>query len=102
MNWKLILALSLFGLAMAYITLSWNAPRLEQFIWLLIFLLCAWIIAKNAGRSYFLHGFLISIVSNTLETWVHIKLADAYLTHHTDKAAICARMFTESGATFTK
>ena len=99
MNWKLIFGLSLIGLAMAFITVSWNAPRLEQFIWLLIFLLSAYLIAKNADGRFFLHGFLVSILSCIWETIVHIKLADAYLTHHADKAAICTRMFTESGAT---
>ncbi len=97
MNWKLILALSLFGLAMGFATLTWNSPKLEQFLWLLIFLLCAWLIGKNAERSYFLHGFLVSLLNCVWVTGLHMKYADTYIAHHTAEAGQYAKMNAELG-----
>ena len=55
MNWKLILALSLFGLAVAVLSL-FGLGIFEFVIWLAIFVLYAVIIAKRAAGKYFL-GF---------------------------------------------
>ncbi|MGA3051148.1 MAG: hypothetical protein ABSE00_04425, partial [Chitinispirillaceae bacterium] len=56
MNWKLILQLSLFGLAMAIATVFIILSKIEPFFWLAIFALCAYVIARQAPDRYFLHG----------------------------------------------
>jgi len=56
MNWKLILTLSLFGLAMAILSL-FGLGIFEFLLWLAIFVLYAVIIARRAPGKYFLHGF---------------------------------------------
>ncbi len=92
MNWKLIVGLSLFGLAMGFVTISWDAPKLEVFIWLLIFLFCAYLIARNAGYRFFLHGFLTGLASYVWVTIVHIKFSDEYLVHHPEQVSLFAQM----------
>jgi hypothetical protein len=55
-NWKLIFQLSLFGLAMAIATVYWIPQNVEPFFWLVIFIICAYLIAKRCSDKYFLHG----------------------------------------------
>ncbi len=78
MNWKLIFALSLFGLAMAGASL-FGLGLLEPVLWLIIFLIYAWAIATRAPGKYFLHGFLISVVNSIWITILHVTFFDMYI-----------------------
>ena len=51
MDWKLILQLSLFGLAMGLGTVFFIGPGIEPILWLVIFGLCAYIIARSSPRK---------------------------------------------------
>ena len=95
MNWKLIFGLSMFGLAMAIATVYWIPSNIEPYIWLPIFLVCAYLIAKNAPGKYFLHGFLTSLVNCVWITGVHIKLSTPYMAHHPQEAEQYAKMYTQ-------
>jgi hypothetical protein len=92
MNIKLILALSLFGLAMGIATVFVIPSKIEPVFWLIIFLVSAWLIAKRAPGKYFLHGFLVSLVNCVWITGAHILLAGPYLQRHADEAAMLAKM----------
>lgn len=97
MNWKLIFSLSLFGLAMAFATVYWIPSNIEPFAWLAIFLLCAYLIAKNAPAKYFLHGFLVSLVNCIWVTGIHILLSKAYIAVHPEEAAQYSKMNAQMG-----
>ena len=92
MNWKLVLALSLFGLAMAVGTVFVIPSNVEPFFWLAIFLICAWIIAVRAPGKYFLHGLMVSIVNSLWITAFHIILFDQYIATHQKEAAMIKSM----------
>lgn len=77
MNWKLIFSLSLFGLAMAVGSL-FGLAMLEPLLWLVIFLIYAWVIAKRAPGKYFLHGFLVSVVNSVWITAIHAAFFSIY------------------------
>ena len=77
MNWNLIFALSLFGLAMAVGSL-FGLGMAEPLLWLVIFIICAWLIAKRAPGKYFLHGFLVSIVNSIWITAIHATFFTIY------------------------
>ena len=62
MNWKLILALSLSGLVIAVATL-FGMGFMGPTLWLFIGGLCACFIATRAPGKYFLHGFLVNVLS---------------------------------------
>ncbi len=86
MNWKLIFSLSLFGLAMAFATVYW-IPMNGIGIWvswLIIYIICAWLIAKNAPGKYFLHGFLLSLVNCVWITGVHVALYSTFMLNNPD------------------
>jgi hypothetical protein len=92
MNWKLILQLSLFGLVMAFATVFWIPTTIEPVFWLIIFILCAYFIAKRSPGKHFLHGFLVSLVNCVWITTVHVSLYSAYMANHPEMAEMSARM----------
>lgn len=87
MNWKLIFRLSLFGLAMAIATVYWIPQKAEPFFWLVIFIICAYLIAKRCSDKYFLHGFMVSIFNCVWIVALHLILYDTYMANHADMAA---------------
>src|SRR5262245_36126241 len=78
MNWKLILTLSMFGVAMAVASL-FGVGLFEFVLWLAIFVLYAVIIAKRAPGKYFLHGFLVSVVNSIWVTAIHATFFSTYV-----------------------
>lgn len=82
MNWKLIFALSLFGLAMGTATVYVIPSNTEPIFWLGIFVICAVIIARAAPGRYFLHGLMVSIVNSVWITASHVLMYDAYVANH--------------------
>ncbi len=84
MNWKLIFRLSLFGLAMAIATVYWIPSNVEPFFWLVIFIICAYFIAKRCNDKYFLHGFMVSIFNCVWIVAIHYALYNTYMSNHAD------------------
>ncbi len=102
MNWKLIFGLSLFGMAMAFATVYFIPSNIEPVCWLVIFLLCAYFIAKNAPGRYFLHGFLVSLVNCIWITGAHILMSATYLANHTQEADQYAKINSQAHLTVTQ
>ena len=92
MNWKLILQLSLFGFAMAIVTVFWIPSNIEPVFWVVIFIICAYIVAKNCTGKYFLTGFLVSLVNCIWITSAHILLYGTYITNHPQEAEMMSKM----------
>ena len=92
MNWKLIFGLSLFGLAMGIATVYVILSNIEPLFWLVIFLICAAIIALRAPGKYFLHGLMVSIVNSVWITAAHVLLFDRYIASHAKEAAMMTSM----------
>ena len=92
MNLKLILGLSMFGLFMAVGTVFFIPSNVEPFCWLAIFLICAYLVAKNAPGKYFLHGFLTSLVNCVWVTGAHILLFTQYAANHVQEIEMSNNM----------
>jgi hypothetical protein len=82
MNWKLIFQLSLFGLAMGISTVFWIPSNIEPFFWLAIFIICAYLIARNCSEKFFLHGLCVSLVNCVWVTGAHVLLFQTYANNH--------------------
>lgn len=82
MKWKLIFLLSLFGLAMAFATVFWIPAKIEPVFWLVIFIICAYLIAKYCIDRYFLHGFLVGLVNCVWITIIHALYFHTYMANH--------------------
>jgi uncharacterized membrane protein len=92
MNWKLIFQLSVFGLIMAFATVSLISEKVEPIFWVIIFIFCAYTIAKVCTGKYFLHGFLVSMVNCIWITAAHIFFYDSYIAHHPSMATMSTSM----------
>jgi hypothetical protein len=92
MNWKLILQLSLFGLGMAFATVFIIPSAVEPLCWLVIFPFCAYLIARRASGSYFLHGLLVGVLNSVWITSAHLLLFDRYMTGHAREAEMMSQM----------
>lgn len=92
MNWKLVAALSGFGLAMGVATVFAIPSNVEPAFWLPIFLVCAFVIAKKAPGRFFLHGLCVSLLNSVWITTVHIALFDRYLASHAQEAEMMKSM----------
>ena len=92
MNWKIIFQLSVFGLIMAFGTISLIPEKVEPAFWLIIFIFCAWVIAKVCPGKYFLHGFLVSMVNSIWITIIHIAFRATYISHHPNVAEMNSGM----------
>ena len=88
MNWKIIFQLSIFGLIMAFGTVSLIPEKVEPAFWLVIFIFCAIVIAKACPGKFFLHGFLVSMVNCVWLTAVHIIFRNTYVAQHPQMAEI--------------
>jgi hypothetical protein len=92
MDWKLIFQLSLFGLAMAIATVLVIPPKIEPICWLVIFLICAYVIAKRRTTGRFVHGVLLGLANSVWITAAHILLFDRYIAGHAQEAAMMKSM----------
>lgn len=88
MNLKLVLQLSLFGLIMAFATISLIPQNIEWVFWLVIFVFCAYVIAKAGKGKYFLPGFLLSVFNSVWVTAAHVLWYTSYAAHHPQMAAM--------------
>jgi hypothetical protein len=92
MDWKLILGLSVFGLAMAIATVFVIPSNIEPVFWLAIFLVCAFLIARRRRDRHFLHGLLVGIVNSVWVTSAHIIFFPQYIANHPKEAAMMSSM----------
>ena len=88
MNWNLILKLSIFGLIMGIATAFFIPSNIEGAIWPVIFIICAYIIAKNCTQMYFTHGFCLSLVNCVWIILAHAIFYKNYATGHAAEAAM--------------
>ena len=80
MNWTLVMQFSLFGVAMGIATVFVIPSNVEPLLWLVIFAVCAYIIARRCSRQYFLHGLATSMANSVWITTSHILLFDRHRT----------------------
>jgi len=92
MNWKLIVQLSMFGLAMSVATVYLISSTIEPIFWLVIFAISAWLIATRAPGRYLLHGVMVGIVNSIWITSAHVLLFTDYVANHPQEAAMMASM----------
>src|SRR5215475_13186085 len=86
MNWKVILQLAAFGLAMAIATVYVIPTRIESAAWIVVLLISAAVVALRAGRMFFLHGFLVGLANWISVTCSHVLLSGPYFARHASEA----------------
>jgi hypothetical protein len=82
MDWKLVFRLSLFGIGMAVAgVLGWTG-RAEPLVWLLIFVVYAYLIAKSAPGRFFLHGFATSVINGLWIAIIHAACFPTFIANN--------------------
>jgi hypothetical protein len=92
MNWKLVLQLSGFGIAMGLGTVFFVPSKVEPILWLIIFLLSAYMIASHCVRLRFLNSLLVGLLDSLLKTTVHMVFFGAYVARHAQEIAMIRQM----------
>jgi uncharacterized membrane protein len=64
----------------------------EMICWIVIFLLYAYLIAKNAPGRYFLHGFLVSVANGIFIGGIHAIFFTQYIANHMQELDMTAHM----------
>lgn len=88
MNGRLILELSLFGLAMGIATVFVIPSAAEPLIWAAIFLVCAYVIARRGREAPFLNGVLLGLMNSVWVTGAHVLFFGQYLANHPAEAGM--------------
>jgi len=88
MNWNLLIKLSLFGLAMGVATTFFIPSNVEGMLWPVIFIICAYLIAKNCMQMYFTHGFCLSLLNCIWIIAAHVIFYNSYVKEHAQEVAI--------------
>jgi hypothetical protein len=91
-NWKLVLQLSMFGLAMAIGSVFVIPPNIETPLWPVIFILVAILVARRAPGRYFLHGFFVGLTNWLWVASTHVIFYDTYAARHAKDIAAMLSM----------
>jgi hypothetical protein len=86
MQWKLILSLSLFALAMAIATTYVIPSNVGAVLWPTIWIACAFLIARTRPEKPFLHGFSLGLANWVWVAAMRVILVDAYVARHANEA----------------
>lgn len=78
MNWKIILTLAFFGIAMGTASLFGLTERIEPLLWLFIAFFAAYWIAKRRAPKPFLHGLLSAVAMGVCNSLVQAAFFDMY------------------------
>ena len=77
---------------MAIATVFVIPSNIEPIFWLAIFIVCAYLIAKNCSEKYFLTGLFVSLLNAVWITTAHILLFNTYIDNHSQEAAMMSKM----------
>jgi hypothetical protein len=66
--------------------------NIEPAFWILVFIVCAYLIAQKRPDRPFLHGLLLGIVNSVWVTGAHIAFFPQYIANHPREAAMMGSM----------
>jgi hypothetical protein len=88
MNWRLVLQLSMFGVAMGLGVVFFLSPGISTALWVIFIALSAWAIAKRCARLRFLNGLMAGLICRLAATAAWILFFHSYVVRHPDQMAL--------------
>jgi hypothetical protein len=82
MNWRLILSLSQFGVAMGVASVLGLAQGYGGILWSLIGIFCAIWIARKLRTRHFVHGLLTGAIGGGIAPLIQVPFFSTYLTNN--------------------
>ena len=92
MKWSVILLLSLLGVGVGFLTILSVNTKIEQVIWLMVFVLSAYFIYKYTSKGYFLTGIITGAINCCWVTIIHIAYQQKFIANHTDIQKLLASL----------
>jgi uncharacterized membrane protein YvlD (DUF360 family) len=86
MNWKLIGALSGFGVLMGVASVLGFTKGLEGLLWLVIAGVCVWLVVGRVPGRWFLHGFYVGLVGGAVAPILQVLFFSTYMANNPDLA----------------
>lgn len=91
MNWKIILLLTLFGLAMGIASLTGTIQFFVLYLWTIIGVSCAFVVSWYARTKVFLHGLIIGLLSTAACSIICVLFFDTYVQNNSTTALLLER-----------
>ena len=82
MNWRLIISLSVFGVAMGVASVLGFTKGLEPVLWLVIAFFCAVVIARTVRAKHLAHGFLTGVITGGLAPLIQALWFPTYIANN--------------------
>jgi hypothetical protein len=82
MNWTLVSLLALPGLMMGLLSVKGHTRGIEPYLWILLSIFAALVIARTAGVRMFLHGLSVGIAWGVINGLVAASLFSTYVRHN--------------------
>ncbi len=82
MNWRLLVYLSFFGLAMALATVSFIPTNFELVLWIFVIGFSAYSVGKNCPEQTFMNGFILGIINTIYCVAFRIGFFQTYSSAH--------------------
>lgn len=86
MNWKIVVALSGFGVAMGMASIFGLIGGNEALFWLIIGIFSAVWIALRVQHKYFIHGLIVGILWGLVASIIQVAFFQTYLTNNPESA----------------
>lgn len=96
MNWKLILILAALGAVMGLASVFGLTKGIELYLWILIALAVAVIVARKMRQRQFLHGFWVGIIGGAASPLIQAAMWTTYINNNPE----LAREFAQVPAAF--
>jgi hypothetical protein len=77
-NWRLVLALSVFGPVLGTLTVLGFIPRgVDRFVWFVVVAVCAVVVAKREPQRALKHGAVVGFANGAVSTLIQAFFVDA-------------------------
>lgn len=86
MKWPIVILLSLIGIPMGTASLFGLTRGIELYLWIVIALVTAVVVARSTGRKLFLHGLLAGTGMGIANGIVQALFLPVYLSHNPEAA----------------
>jgi hypothetical protein len=86
MNWKLIGLLCGFGVLMGGASVLGLTKGMEGLLWLVIGVICVWLIVWRAPVRFFLHGFFVGLIGGAVAPVVQFLFFATYRANNPELA----------------
>lgn len=79
---KLIFLLSLLSLVMGFLTINLILPNWDYVCYIIIFMICGYVISRYCDDKYFMHGVLVGLIGSVWITAIHVLFYKNYIIKH--------------------